>query len=71
VLLKTGWKARKTGISDAIFVPGGLGPMADLATDAGVKAAVARAWDGRLFTGQNPASGGPLAEEIVKALRGM
>ena len=130
---------------DAIFVPGGLGPMADIATDAGVKAAVARAWDaglivsavchgpcaflgvtladgtslikgrkltsfsnkeefgyaqddvpflleealvkegaqfasvepwqpkvvvdGRLFTGQNPASGEPLAEEIVKALR--
>lgn len=132
---------------DAVFVPGGLGPMADLATDAGVKAAIARAWDGgrivsavchgpcaflgvkledgtalvkgrkltsfsnqeesgyakddvpflledalvkegaqyssvepwqpkvvvdgRLFTGQNPASGGPLAEEIVKALRAM
>jgi putative intracellular protease/amidase len=131
---------------DAIFVPGGLGPMADIATDAGVKTAVARAWDGgrivsavchgpcallgvklsdgsslvkgrkltsfsneeefgyakddvpflledalvkegaqyssvaawqpkfvvdgRLFTGQNPASAAPLAEEIVKALRG-
>lgn len=130
---------------DAVFVPGGLGPMADLATDPGVKTAVARAWDGgrivaavchgpcsllgvtlgdgaslvkgrkltafsnneemgyakddvpflledalvaegaqfssvapwqpkvvvdgRLLTGQNPASGGPLAEEIVKALR--
>lgn len=25
--------------------------------------------DGRLMTGQNPASAGPLAEEIVKALR--
>ncbi|GGC73220.1 type 1 glutamine amidotransferase domain-containing protein [Undibacterium terreum] len=131
---------------DAILVPGGLGPMADVATDPGVKSAVARAWDGgllvsavchgpcallgvtlkdgsslvkgkkvtgfsnkeefdyakddvpflledalvkegaqfssvepwqpkvvvdgRLFTGQNPASGGPMAEEIVKALRG-
>jgi len=130
---------------DAVFVPGGLGPMADIATDPDVKAAIARAWDGglivaavchgpcallnvrlgdgsllrkgrkltsfsnreeegyaaedvpflledalkaegaeyysvdpwqpkvvldgRLMTGQNPASGGPLAEEIVKALR--
>ncbi|TFW20625.1 type 1 glutamine amidotransferase domain-containing protein [Duganella callida] len=130
---------------DVVFVPGGLGPMADIATDADVKAALARAWDGgmivaavchgpcsllnvklgdgssllagrkvtgfsnkeedgyarddvpfmledalkaegaqyssadpwqpkvvldgRLMTGQNPASGGPLAEEIVKALR--
>ncbi|HEY1149361.1 MAG TPA: type 1 glutamine amidotransferase domain-containing protein [Pseudoduganella sp.] len=130
---------------DAVFVPGGLGPMADLATDPGVKTALARAWnagmilaavchgpcsflgvrlpdgtplvrgrkltgftnkeefgyaeedvpfkledalveegaqflqaepwqpkvvvDGRLFTGQNPASAGPLAEEIVKAIR--
>jgi len=132
---------------DAIFVPGGLGPMADLATDPEVKRAIARAWnagrivsavchgpcaflgvtiedgtplikgrkltsfsnkeefgyaetdvpflledaliaegaefssaepwqpkvvaDGRLFTGQNPASGGRLAEEIVTALRAM
>lgn len=130
---------------DAVFVPGGLGPMADLATDRDVKLALARAWngglvvsavchgpcaflgvtlddgsalvkgrkltsfsnqeeegyarddvpfmledalraqgaefssvapwqvkvvvDGRLMTGQNPASAGPLAEEIVRALR--
>lgn len=130
---------------DAVFVPGGLGPMADLATDPEVKQALARAWnaglivsavchgpcallgvktedgaslikgrkltgfsnseeenyakddvpfmledalvaegaqfsaadpwqvkvivDGRLMTGQNPASAGRLAEEIVKALR--
>jgi len=130
---------------DAVFVPGGLGPMADLATDREVKGALARAWngrlivsavchgpcaflgvilddgtslvkgrkltsfsnqeeegyakadvpfmledalraegavsssvapwhvkvvvDGRLMTGQNPASAGPLAEEIVRALR--
>lgn len=130
---------------DAIFIPGGLGPMADLATDADVKRAVASAWDGgrivsavchgpcallgvklkdgsslikgrkltsfsnkeedgyakadvpfmledalrsegaeyssvepwqpkvvvdgRLITGQNPASGGGVGEEIVKALR--
>jgi putative intracellular protease/amidase len=130
---------------DAIFFPGGLGPMVDIANDPDVKAAVARAWDagkivaavchgpaalldvkladgsslikgrkltsfsneeesgyaqadvpflledalkaegaeyssadvwqekvvvdGRLMTGQNPASGGPLAKEIVKALR--
>lgn len=129
---------------DAVFVPGGLGPMADLATDPGVKQALARAWnggmivsavchgpcallgvrieggaslikgrkltafsnaeeegyakddvpfmledaltdegaqfsaagpwqakvviDGRLMTGQNPASAGPLTKEIVKAL---
>jgi putative intracellular protease/amidase len=129
---------------DAVFVPGGLGPMADLAPDPGVKQALARAWDagmivsavchgpcallgvkveggkslidgrkltafsnreeenyakadvpfmlesalteegaqffsadpwqvkvivdGRLMTGQNPASAGPLAEEVVKAL---
>lgn len=129
---------------DAIFFPGGLGPMADIATDAEVKKAVMRAWnggkivsavchgpvaffgarmddgtplvrgrrltsfsnaeeegyakadvpfmleqalveegalyesagqwqpkvvvDGRLMTGQNPASGGPLAKEIVAAL---
>lgn len=132
---------------DAVFVPGGLGPMADLATDPGVKFAIARAWDagmlvsavchgpcsflgvklkdgsslvkgrkltsfsnkeelgyaaddvpflleealvkegaqfssvepwqpnvvvdGRLLTGQNPASAGPLAEEIVKAMRAL
>src|SRR5262245_43657937 len=30
---------------DAIFIPGGLGPMADLATDPDVKRAVARAWN--------------------------
>lgn len=130
---------------DVVFVPGGLGPMADVATDPDVKQAIARAWDGgllvsavchgpcsllnvklkdgsslvkgrkltgfsnkeeegyakedvpfmledalvaegaqffsadpwqtkvvldgRLMTGQNPASAGPLAEEIVKALR--
>ncbi|WP_020652264.1 type 1 glutamine amidotransferase domain-containing protein [Massilia niastensis] len=130
---------------DAIFFPGGLGPMVDIATDPEVKRAVARAWDagrivaavchgpaallgvtledgaplvrgrkltafsneeeagyaqadvpfnledalraegadyaaaaawqekvvvdGRLLTGQNPASGGPLAEAIVDALR--
>lgn len=131
---------------DAIFFPGGLGPMVDIAKDPDVKNAVARAWnagkivaavchgpaallgvtledgsplirgrkltsfsneeeagyaqadvpfnledalraegadysaaavwqekvvvDGRLLTGQNPASGGPLAKEIVKALQG-
>jgi putative intracellular protease/amidase len=131
---------------DAIFFPGGLGPMVDIANDPDVKAAVARAWDGgkivaavchgpaaflgvkledgtalvsgrkltsfsnaeeegyaqadvpfnledalkaegaeyssaavwqekvvvdgRLMTGQNPASGAPLAKEIVAALRG-
>lgn len=130
---------------DAVFVPGGLGPMADIATDPEVKRVIARAWDnglivaavchgpcaflgvklqdgsplvrgrkvtsfsneeeegyakadvpfmledalraegaeyasvpawqpkvvvdGRLMTGQNPASGHGLAEEIVKALR--
>jgi len=129
---------------DAIFFPGGLGPMVDIAKDPDVKHAVERAWnggkivaavchgpaaflgakladgtplvsgrkltsfsndeeagyaqadvpfnledalraegaeyasaavwqenvvvDGRLMTGQNPASGGPLAKEIVKAL---
>jgi putative intracellular protease/amidase len=129
---------------DAIFFPGGLGPMVDIAKDPDVKYAVERAWnggkivaavchgpaaflgakledgtplvsgrkltsfsneeeagyaqadvpfnledalraegaeyasaavwqekvvvDGRLMTGQNPASGGPLAKEIVKAL---
>lgn len=129
---------------DAIFFPGGLGPMADIATDPDVKRAVLRAWnggkivsavchgpvafagvklddgtpflkgrrvtsfsnaeeegyakadvpfmletalvdegaiydkadlwqpkvviDGRLMTGQNPASGAPLAKEIVAAL---
>jgi len=31
---------------DAIFFPGGLGPMVDIAHDADVKRAVARAWDG-------------------------
>ncbi|WP_394777977.1 type 1 glutamine amidotransferase domain-containing protein [Undibacterium sp.] len=131
---------------DAIFFPGGLGPMVDIAKDPDVKQAVARAWnagkivaavchgpaaflgvtledgtplirgrkltsfsneeeagyaqadvpfrledalraegadyssaaqwqekvvvDGRLLTGQNPASGGALAREIVTALRG-
>jgi len=131
---------------DAIFFPGGLGPMVDIATDPDVKAAVLRAWnggkivaavchgpaallgvtledgtpllrgrrltafsnaeedgyakadvpflledalraggaayagaapwqtklvvDGRLITGQNPASGAPLAQELVKALQG-
>ena len=130
---------------DAVFIPGGLGPMADLAKDADTKRAVSRAWnagmivaavchgpvaflgvkledgtplvkgrrltsfsnaeedgyasedvpfeletalvaegakyestavwqpriviDGRLMTGQNPASAGPLAEAIVEALR--
>ncbi|XXY45941.1 type 1 glutamine amidotransferase domain-containing protein [Sorangium sp. So ce269] len=130
---------------DAIFFPGGLGPMVDIAKDPDVKRAVLRAWnggkivaavchgpaaflgvslddgaplvrgrrltsfsnaeeegyakadvpfmletalraegaefdstdpwqpkvivDGRLMTGQNPASGGPLAKEIVAALR--
>jgi putative intracellular protease/amidase len=130
---------------DAIFFPGGLGPMVDIAKDPDVKHAVERAWnggkivaavchgpaaflgakledgtalvsgrkltsfsneeeagyaqadvpfnledalraegaefssaavwqenvvvDGRLMTGQNPASGGALAKEIVKALR--
>lgn len=130
---------------DAIFFPGGLGPMVDIAHDPDVKRAVARAWDngkivsavchgpaaflgvtledgtpllrgrkltsfsnaeeagyaqadvpfnledalkaegaeysatdvwqakvvvdGRLITGQNPASGTALAEEIVNALR--
>ena len=131
---------------DAIFFPGGLGPMVDIAHDPDVKRAVARAWDngkivsavchgpaaflgvtledgtpllrgrkltsfsnaeeagyaqadvpfnledalkaegaeysatdvwqakvvvdGRLITGQNPASGTALAEEIVNALQG-
>ena len=31
---------------DAIFFPGGLGPMVDIATDPDVKAAVLRAWNG-------------------------
>jgi putative intracellular protease/amidase len=129
---------------DAIFFPGGLGPMVDIANNPEVQQAVERAWnggkivaavchgpaallgakledgtalvkgrkltsfsndeeagyaqadvpfnledalraegaeyasaavwqekvvvDGRLMTGQNPASGGPLAKEIVKAL---
>jgi len=129
---------------DAIFFPGGLGPMVDIANDPEVKRAVERAWnggkivaavchgpaafigarlpdgsplvqgrkltsfsndeeagyaqadvpfnledalraegadysaapvwqekvvvDGRLMTGQNPASGGPLAKAIVEAL---
>ena len=131
---------------DAVFFPGGLGPMVDIATDPDVKRAVARAWnagkivaavchgpaaflgvtledgtallqgrrltsfsneeeagyaqadvpfsledalrtegalyasgpvwqekvvvDGRLLTGQNPASGGELARAMVVALRG-
>jgi len=131
---------------DAIFFPGGLGPMVDIAHDPDVKRAVVSAWeagkivaavchgpaaflgvkledgtplvhgrkltsfsndeeagyaqadvpfnletalreegaiyasadvwqekvvvDGRLMTGQNPASGGALAKEIVKALQG-
>lgn len=130
---------------DAIFFPGGLGPMVDIANDPDVKRAVERAWnggkivaavchgpsaflgarledgtplvsgrkltsfsndeesgyaqsdvpflledalraegaeyastdvwqekvvvDGRLMTGQNPASGGPLAKAMVEALR--
>ena len=131
---------------DAVFFPGGLGPMVDIAVDPEVKRVVARAWeagkivaavchgpaaflgvtladgtplirnrkltsfsneeeagyaqadvpflledalraegadysatavwqsqvvvDGRLFTGQNPASAGPLAQAIVTALQG-
>jgi len=36
---------------DAIFVPGGLGPMVDITNDANVKRAVARAWNaGKLVT---------------------
>jgi putative intracellular protease/amidase len=31
---------------DAVFFPGGLGPMVDIATDPDVKRAVARTWDG-------------------------
>jgi putative intracellular protease/amidase len=31
---------------DAIFIPGGLGPMADIANDPDVKRAVLRAWNG-------------------------
>ncbi|MWL88996.1 type 1 glutamine amidotransferase domain-containing protein [Cupriavidus sp. SW-Y-13] len=31
---------------DAIFFPGGLGPMVDIASDPDVKAAVLRAWNG-------------------------
>jgi putative intracellular protease/amidase len=130
---------------DAVFIPGGLGPMVDIAKDPDVKRAVARAWnagmvvaavchgpcaflgvrlndgtplvrgrrltsfsnaeedgyasddvpfsletslvaegakyesaaawqpkvvvDGRLITGQNPASAGPLAQAIVEVLR--
>ncbi|UNK49847.1 type 1 glutamine amidotransferase domain-containing protein [Lysobacter sp. S4-A87] len=30
---------------DAVFFPGGLGPMGDIVTDPGVKRAVLRAWD--------------------------
>lgn len=131
---------------DAIFFPGGLGPMVDIATDPDVKRAVLRAWnggkvvaavchgpvallgvnlddgtpllrgrqltsfsnaeeegyaladvpflledalraagaqyssvdvwqpkvvvDGRLITGQNPASGAPLAQALITALQG-
>jgi putative intracellular protease/amidase len=131
---------------DAVFFPGGLGPMMDIAVDPEVKRVVARAWDadkivaavchgpaaflgvtladgtplvqdrkltgfsneeeagyaqadvpfllegalraegayysagavwqpnvvvdGKLFTGQNPASAGPLAQAIVEALQG-
>lgn len=131
---------------DAVFFPGGLGPMLDIAVDPEVKRVVARAWeagkivaavchgpaaflgvkladgtpfiegkrltsfsneeeanyaqadvpflleeallaegaayaagaawqpkvviDGKLFTGQNPASAGPLAQAIVQAMQG-
>jgi putative intracellular protease/amidase len=34
---------------DAIFVPGGLGPMVDIAKDEDVKRAVARAWNGGML----------------------
>lgn len=34
---------------DAVFFPGGLGPMGDIATDPDVKAAVRRAWDAGLI----------------------
>lgn len=130
---------------DAVFIPGGLGPMVDIASDTDVKRAIQRAWgagkivaavchgpagllgvtledgtpllrgrkvtgfsnaeeehyakadvpfsledalraegtgysagqawqpnivvDGRLMTGQNPASAGPLAQAMVDALR--
>jgi len=36
---------------DAIFFPGGLGPMVDLAKDASVKQAIARAWDAGRIVG--------------------
>jgi putative intracellular protease/amidase len=56
---------------DAVFVPGGLGPMADLATDPDVKRALARAWDAGMlvaavchgpaaFLGVTLADGSPL-----------
>jgi putative intracellular protease/amidase len=40
---------------DAIFFPGGLGPMADIATDPDVKRAVIRAWNGGKIVSAVPA----------------
>ncbi len=56
---------------DAIFVPGGLGPMVDIAKDPDVKGAVSRAWNGGMivaavchgpvaFVGVKLADGAPL-----------
>lgn len=36
---------------DAIFIPGGLGPMVDIARNKDVQAAVARAWDAGMIVG--------------------
>lgn len=36
---------------DAVFVPGGLGPMVDMARNPRVEEALARAWDGGLVVG--------------------
>jgi putative intracellular protease/amidase len=36
---------------DAIFIPGGLGPMVDISKDADVKRAVAQAWSADLLVG--------------------
>jgi putative intracellular protease/amidase len=56
---------------DAVFVPGGLGPMVDIASDPDVKRALARAWDAGMlvaavchgpaaFLGVTLADGSPL-----------
>lgn len=48
---------------DAIFYPGGHGPLWDLAEDADWSSFVLR--DGKLVTGQNPASSAGAAEQIL------